>query len=166
MDKKNFLGALVSESHRQKVLSYVELAQQEGGTVLSKMDVSDLPDKIAGGFYMRPTVITGLAPQCRVQQEEIFGPVVTLTPFESEDEVVAMANAVDYGLSASVWTSDVSRTHRVARRIQCGTVWVNSWMYRNLRAPLGGMKSSGVGREGGDYSLEFFTEIQNVSVAY
>lgn len=166
LDKRTFVGALVSQSHLEKVLSYVELAQSEGGTVLTKMEIGDLPSSMQNGYFMRPTVITGLDYRCRVQQEEIFGPVVTITPFDREEEVLQMANSVEYGLSASLWTSDVTRVHRMAKQIQAGTVWVNSWMYRNLRSPLGGMKNSGVGREGGDYSLNFFTETQNVSIAY
>ncbi len=166
MSKKSFVGALVSRDHLDKVLSYVELAKKEGGTVLTKTGVEGLSEAHKLGFYMRPTVITGLSPECRVQQEEIFGPVVTITPFTTEEEALTMANGVQYGLSASLWTSDNSRVHRLSKKIQAGTVWVNSWMYRNLRAPLGGMKSSGIGREGGDYSLNFFTETQNVSVSY
>ncbi len=166
LQKTTFLGPLVSQSHLQKVLSYVELAQQEGGRVLTTMDIGNLDAELSNGYFMRPTIITGVGNDCRVQREEIFGPVVTVTSFSSEDEVVTMANGVDYGLAASLWTSDLSRSHRLAKRIQSGTVWVNSWMYRNLRAPLGGMKSSGVGREGGDYSLNFFTETQNVSINY
>ncbi len=144
----------------------MDLARQEGGEVLTNEVVSDLPEALKNGYFMRPTVITGLNNQCRVQQEEIFGPVVTITPFETEEEVLKMANGVQYGLSATLWTSDNSRVHRLSREIQAGTVWVNSWMYRNLRAPLGGMKSSGLGREGGDYSLNFFTETQNISIQY
>ncbi len=166
LQKGTFLGPLVSQSHLEKVLSYVELAQKEGGRVLTTMEIGHLEEEFSQGYFMRPTIIAGLANDCRVQKEEIFGPVVTVTPFSSEEEVVAMANDVDYGLAASVWTSDLSRSHRVAKQLQSGTVWVNSWMYRNLRAPLGGMKSSGVGREGGDYSLSFFTETQNVSISY
>lgn len=161
----SFMGALVSKPHLEKVLSYVELAKKEGGKVLTSQKV-DVESSIEKGYYMRPTVITGLAPDCRVQQEEIFGPVVTITPFETEEEMLAMANGVQYGLSATLWTSDNSRVHRLAPKIQAGTVWVNSWMYRNLRAPLGGMKSSGIGREGGDYSINFFTETQNISIQY
>lgn len=165
-DKKSFIGALVSKEHLEKVLSYVELAKEEGGTIHTSSEVQGLSEPIKNGYYMRPTVITGLPKNCRVQQEEIFGPVVTITPFKTEEEALELANSVDYGLSATLWTSDVSRAHRVSGQIQAGTVWVNSWMYRNLRAPLGGMKHSGVGREGGDYSLNFFTEIQNVSIRY
>ncbi|MCJ8277849.1 MAG: aldehyde dehydrogenase family protein, partial [Bdellovibrionales bacterium] len=135
-------------------------------TIHTRREVEGLTDEIKEGYYMRPTVITGLEPTCRVQQEEIFGPVVTITPFKSEEEALEMANGVDYGLSATLWTENTSRAHRMAGQIQAGTVWVNSWMYRNLRAPLGGMKSSGLGREGGDYSLNFFTETQNVSISY
>lgn len=166
MDENSFVGALVSKPHLDKVLGYVKLAEEEGGTVLTSREVKGLSSDQKNGYFMRPTVITGLPNDCRVQTEEIFGPVVTITPFETEEEVIAMANSVQYGLSASLWTSDVSRAHRVSKQIQSGTVWVNSWMYRNLRAPLGGMKSSGIGREGGDYSLNFFTETQNVSLQY
>ena len=165
-EKSSFLGALVSKNHLDKVQSYISLAKEEGGKVLTSSEVRGLPVSMKNGYFMRPTVITGLDYQCRVQQEEIFGPVVTITPFETEDEVLQMANSVQYGLSASLWTSDSGRVHRLSRQIQSGTVWVNSWMFRNLRAPLGGMKSSGVGREGGDYSLNFFTETQNISINY
>lgn len=163
---ENFVGALVSKPHMEKVLSYIELAKEEGGTVHTSHEVVGLSQETQQGYYVRPTVITGLDFQCRVQQEEVFGPVVTITPFETEEEVLEMANSVDYGLSASLWTSDNARVHRLSKQIKAGTVWVNTWMFRNLRAPLGGMKSSGLGREGGDYSLNFFTEIQNVSISY
>ena len=165
-DDKNFIGALVSKSHLEKVLSYVKQAEKEGGKIETQTELKGLGEEIKGGYYMRPTVITGLDSKSSIQQEEIFGPVVTLTPFESEREVLEMANGTQYGLSASLWTSDNDRVHRLSKKIQAGTVWVNSWMYRNLRAPLGGMKSSGLGREGGDYSLDFFTETQNVSIEY
>lgn len=166
MSKKSFLGALVSKEHLEKVKSYVQLARQEGGLVHTNEDVQGLDPTLAEGYFMRPTVISGLSHECRVQQEEIFGPVVTLTPFETEEEVIAMANSVPYGLSASLWTQNSDRVHRVSGQIKSGTVWVNSWMYRNLAAPLGGMKHSGQGREGGDYSLNFFTETQNISIRY
>jgi aminomuconate-semialdehyde/2-hydroxymuconate-6-semialdehyde dehydrogenase len=162
----NYIGALVSKSHLDKVQSYVKLAQEEGGTVHTNTEVSGLSPEFQNGYYMRPTVISGLAPTCRTQQEEIFGPVVVVTPFESEEELLSMANGVKYGLSASLWTSDVQRAHSLSRRIQAGTVWVNEWMRRDLRVPFGGMKSSGVGREGGDSSLNFFTETQTISVSY
>ena len=165
-EEKTFIGALVSKAHLEKVLSYVELAKKEGGKLHTFPEVDGLNGEIRDGYYMKPVVITGLDSRSRVQQEEIFGPVVTITPFETEEELLEMANGVSYGLSASLWTSDNSRVHRLSRQIQAGTVWVNSWMYRNLRAPLGGMKGSGLGREGGDYSLNFFTETQNVSIQY
>ena len=165
-EKGTFVGALVSKPHLDKVKSYVELAKEEGGKVLTSSEVKGLSEENKNGYYMRPTVITGLSPQCRVQQEEIFGPVVTITPFKTEDEVLEMANGVKYGLSATLWTENASRVHRMSKEIQAGTVWVNSWMYRNLKAPLGGMKQSGIGREGGDYSLNFFTETQLVSISY
>ena len=158
-------GALVSNVQHDKVLGYIELALAEGGKIHCGGGVpKSLPDRCKKGYFVEPTVITGLPPDCRVNQEEIFGPVVTITPFDSEDEAVALANCTDYGLSASVWTSDVSRAHRVAERINSGTVWVNCWMLRDLRVPFGGMKSSGVGREGGDESLRFFTEPKNVCI--
>ncbi len=166
LQQDTFVGALVSKQHLEKVKSYVDLAKEEGGTIHTSTEVQGLPENLKNGYFMRPTVITGLAPDCRVQQDEIFGPVVTITPFNTEEEVLQMANSVQYGLSASLWTTDTSRAHRLSGQIQAGTVWVNSWMYRNLRAPLGGMKSSGIGREGGDYSINFFTETQNISIAF
>ena len=162
----NFLGALVSKPHLEKVKGYVELAQKEGGQVHTSQEVTGLSAEHADGYYMRPTVVTGLDPSCRTQQEEIFGPVVAITPFESEEEVLTMANGVQYGLSASLWTQNSDRVHRLSRQIQAGTVWVNTWMARDLRVPFGGMKASGLGREGGDSSLNFFTEPQTVCVKY
>lgn len=153
-----FMGALVSEGHQQKIASYVSLAQEEGGKVLCGGHAVSH----GGGFYFAPTVIEGLPMVCRTNQEEIFGPVVTLTPFQTDEEAVAMANMSTYGLAAQVWTSDVSRAHRVAASVKCGIVWVNCWMVRDLRTPFGGMKSSGVGREGGWEALRFFTEPKNI----
>ena len=152
-------GALISAAHRDKVMGYIELAKQEGGTVVAGGSRVDRQ-----GYFVEPTVITGLGPDCRVLQEEIFGPVVTITPFRDEAEAVRFANATRYGLSASVWTRDLSRAHRVAAAIDSGTVWINCWLLRDLRVPFGGMKESGVGREGGFDSLEFFTEAKNVCV--
>jgi aminomuconate-semialdehyde/2-hydroxymuconate-6-semialdehyde dehydrogenase len=153
------IGALISAPHMQKVLGYIELAQQEGGTIVTGGRRIDRK-----GYFVEPTVITGLGTDCRVLQEEIFGPVVTITPFRDEAEVIAFANSTRYGLSASVWTRDLSRAHRVAAAIDSGTVWINCWLLRDLRVPFGGMKESGVGREGGADSLEFFTEAKNVCV--
>jgi len=160
-------GALVSRQHYDKVRSYVDLAREEGGEILCGGDrPADLPERCAEGYFLQPTVITGLTADCRVNQEEIFGPLVTVMPFRDEDEVVGWANDTPYGLSASVWTSDLSRGHRLAEQIEAGTVWVNCWLVRDLRVPFGGMKQSGVGREGGEEALRFFTEPKNVCVSY
>jgi aminomuconate-semialdehyde/2-hydroxymuconate-6-semialdehyde dehydrogenase len=159
-------GALVSRGHLDKVLSYLQLASEEGGTVLCGGARARLAGRCADGFFVEPTVVTGLGPNCRVNQEEIFGPVVTVTPFEREDQLINMVNGVKYGLSASLWTRDLGRAHRVAERIDAGTVWVNCWLLRDLRTPFGGMKQSGVGREGGDEALRFFTEPKTVCVRY
>ena len=165
IDAATEVGALISEAHRRKVSGYVELARQEGGEVLCGGGVpADLPERLRGGYFLEPAVIVGLGPECRVVQEEIFGPVVTVTPFDSTDEAVAYANGSRYGLSASVWTRDLGRAHRVAAAIESGTVWVNTWLLRDLRVPFGGMKESGVGREGGFESLDFFTEAKNVCI--
>ncbi len=158
-------GALISRDHRDKVLRYIELASEEGGTIRCGGRVpSPVNDRCRDGFFVEPTVVTDLPVDCRVNREEIFGPVVTITPFETEDEVVSYANNTDYGLSASLWTENLSRAHRIADRIACGTIWVNCWMLRDLRVPFGGMKHSGVGREGGEEALRFFTEPKNVCV--
>jgi aminomuconate-semialdehyde/2-hydroxymuconate-6-semialdehyde dehydrogenase len=162
----HFIGALVSRDHLEKVKSYVSLAQQEGGKIETGFEQIPLDEDHKNGYFMRPTVITGLSSGCRVMQEEIFGPVVTIAPFSTEEDVVAMANSVDYGLAASLWTKDIQRVHRMARHLEVGTLWVNTWMMRDLRVPFGGMKMSGVGREGGVHSMEFFTEATNVCVKY
>ncbi len=153
------VGALVSEAHMNKVLGYVELARQEGGSIAT--GGKRVGDR---GFFVEPTVITGLGCDCRVLQEEIFGPVVTITPFDGDEQAIEFANSTRYGLSASVWTSNLTRAHRVAAALDAGTVWINCWLLRDLRVPFGGMKDSGVGREGGFESLRFFTETKNVCV--
>jgi aminomuconate-semialdehyde/2-hydroxymuconate-6-semialdehyde dehydrogenase len=153
------IGALISAAHLDKVLGYIELAKEEGGTIAAGGRRLDRK-----GWFVEPTVITGLGCDCRVLQEEIFGPVVTITPFDDEAEAIAFANSTRYGLSASVWTRDLSRAHRVAAAIDSGTVWINCWLLRDLRVPFGGMRESGVGREGGFESLRFFTEAKNVCV--
>ncbi|HKD16848.1 MAG TPA: aldehyde dehydrogenase [Thermoanaerobaculia bacterium] len=165
LDASTDVGALVSEPHLRKVEGYVELAKEEGGDVLvGGKRPANLPERVRGGYFLEPTVIAGLDCQRRVMQEEIFGPVVTVTPFESPEEAIAYANGTRYGLSASVWTRDLQKAHRVAAALESGTVWVNTWLLRDLRVPFGGMKESGVGREGGFDSLEFFTEAKNICV--
>ena len=158
-DPSTDVGALISAAHLEKVTGYVKLAREEGGSVVTGGNRVD-----RRGYFVEPAVITGLDCNCRVLQEEIFGPVVTITPFDSEDDAIAFANSTRYGLSASVWTRDVQRAHRAAAAIDAGTVWINCWLLRDLRVPFGGMKDSGVGREGGFDSLNFFTEPKNVCV--
>ncbi|MHC4306121.1 MAG: aldehyde dehydrogenase [Planctomycetota bacterium] len=159
------LGALISAEHLAKVESYVELARREAGTICcGGSRPQNLNDRCRGGYFLEPAVITGLDARCRTNREEIFGPVVTVMPFEHEQESVELANATPYGLSASVWTRDLDRAHRVAERLDCGTVWVNCWLLRDLRVPFGGMKQSGLGREGGAEALRFFTEPKNVCI--
>jgi aminomuconate-semialdehyde/2-hydroxymuconate-6-semialdehyde dehydrogenase len=161
-DENTKMGAIVSQSHFEKVLSYIELAQQEGGTILCGGKAVQMEGDLKDGWYISPTVIEGLAYDCRTNQEEIFGPVVTITPFDTEEEVLKMANSVAYGLSSSVWTQDLKRAHRMASLIHAGIVWINCWLIRDLRTPFGGIKNSGVGREGGFEALRFFTEPKNV----
>lgn len=165
-DPKANLGAIVSESHMEKILSYVELAKQEGGTVLTGGKRVFLEAPYDKGYYIEPTIIEGLSYDCRTNQEEIFGPVVTITPFDTEDEVLMMANSTEYGLAGTVWTADLKRAHRVADNLQLGIVWINAWLVRDLRTPFGGVKSSGVGREGGWEALRFFTEAKNIFIKY
>jgi aminomuconate-semialdehyde/2-hydroxymuconate-6-semialdehyde dehydrogenase len=158
-DASTDVGALNSEAHLQKVAGYLALAKEEGGTIVTGGNRLDRP-----GFFLEPAVITGLGIECRVLQEEIFGPVVTITPFDDDADAIRCANSTKYGLSATVWTRDLKRAHRVAAALHAGTVWINCWLLRDLRVPFGGMKESGVGREGGFESLQFFTEAKNVCV--
>ena len=160
------IGAVVSKPHMEKVLSYVELAKEEGGNILTGGKQVELEGRCAEGYFIEPTVIENLVYDCRTNQEEIFGPVVTLTPFETEEEVLKMANSTTYGLSATIWTEDLNKAHRVAEEIESGIVWVNCWLLRDLRTPFGGVKNSGVGREGGWQALDFFTEPKNVCIKY
>ncbi len=158
------VGAVVSEAHMEKILSYVQLAQEEGGTILLGGKRKIVEGECKNGWFVEPTIIEGLPYNCRTNMEEIFGPVVTLTPFETEEEVIMMANSTKYGLSASIWSENLSRAHRVAEQIDAGIVWVNTWLLRDLRTPFGGIKQSGVGREGGFHALEFFTEPKNICI--
>jgi aminomuconate-semialdehyde/2-hydroxymuconate-6-semialdehyde dehydrogenase len=157
------VGAVVSKDHQAKILHYIQLAQEEGGTVECGGQAL-YPEGAEGGFYVAPTVITGLSMGCRTNQEEIFGPVVTIQAFDSEAEALALANATMYGLAATVWTENLKRAHRVAAHIHSGIVWVNNWLVRDLRTPFGGVKASGIGREGGFEALRFFTEPKNVYI--
>jgi aminomuconate-semialdehyde/2-hydroxymuconate-6-semialdehyde dehydrogenase len=159
-------GALVSESHLQKVLGYIELARQEGGKILCGGKRAQMSGRCAEGWFLEPTVIEDLGPDCRVNQEEIFGPVVTLWPFDSEQEALQLANGTPYGLTATVLSRDVARCHRLAAKLEAGLIWINCWMLRDLRVPMGGVKQSGVGREGGFEAMRFFTEPRNVTIKY
>jgi len=193
-DETTDVGAIVSKQHFEKIMSYIELAKEEGGTILcggsdfpaesqsrredeaTRIDFAEpepnsisetsrpLTQAVPTGWFIQPTVIEGLPFDCRTNQEEIFGPVVTIMPFDTEEEVLAYANSVCYGLSATVWTENLSRAHRMAASLESGIVWINCWLLRDLRTPFGGMKNSGVGREGGFEALRFFTEEKNVCV--
>lgn len=159
------VGATVSEPHYQKILSYIELAQEEGGTILAGGHAVH-PQGHEKGWYVAPTVIENLSMDCRTNQEEVFGPLVTIMPFDTEEEALALANNTNYGLASTLWTENLSRAHRMAKEIEAGIVWINTWLLRDLRTPFGGVKSSGVGREGGFEALRFFTEVKNVCIQY
>jgi aminomuconate-semialdehyde/2-hydroxymuconate-6-semialdehyde dehydrogenase len=166
LDERTEQGAIVNKTQLEKIKFYVDLAQKEGGKIALGGSAPQPPnERCRNGYFFPPTVITGLPVSCRTNREEIFGPVVTITPFDKEEEVIGYANDCDYGLASSVWTQNLSRAHRVAERINTGTVWVNCWLVRDLRVPFGGMKQSGVGREGGEEALRFFTEPKNVCIA-
>ena len=158
------LGPLISEEHRGKVLSYYKLAVEEGATVVTGGGVPRMTGPLKGGFFVEPTIWTGLSDDARVVREEIFGPCCAILPFDDEDDVIARANSTKYGLASTIWTENVSRAHRVARQLDTGICWVNSWFLRDLRTPFGGAKASGIGREGGVHSLEFYTELENVCI--
>jgi aminomuconate-semialdehyde/2-hydroxymuconate-6-semialdehyde dehydrogenase len=158
------LGAVVSQTHQQKILAYVSLAQEEGGKILTGGKSLQIKGDCAKGYFIEPTIIENLAHNCRTNLEEIFGPVVTIMPFDTEAEALEYANVVRYGLAATVWTSDLNRALRVSQQLESGIVWVNCWLLRDLRTPFGGVKDSGVGREGGFEALNFFTEAKNVCI--
>jgi len=164
LDENSNLGAVVSLPHMEKVLSYVDLAKEEGGKVLCGGERVVLTGELENGYYIAPTIIENLSYDCRTNQEEIFGPVVTIMPFDTEEEVIMMANSTKYGLASTVWTENLTKAHNVAAQIHAGIVWVNCWLLRDLRTPFGGVKNSGVGREGGFEALHFFTEPKNVCI--
>ena len=164
LDEKTKVGAIVSQQHQQKILSYIELAKTEGGKILCGGTQINLTDQNKNGYYIAPTIIEGLNYDCRTNQEEIFGPVVTITPFDTEEEVLMMANSTQYGLASILWTENLTRTHQMTNNLHAGIVWVNCWLLRDLRTPFGGVKASGVGREGGFEALDFFTEPKNVCI--
>ncbi len=157
-------GAIVSKAHYEKILRCIEKAKQEGGKLLCGGNAVKLEGRCANGFFIQPTVIEGLGPECQTNQKEIFGPVVTLQSFKTEEEGLQLANATSYGLAATIWTQDISKANRVAAKVESGIIWVNCWLLRDLRTPFGGMKNSGVGKEGGWEALRFFTESKNVCI--
>ncbi|MFM9840468.1 MAG: aldehyde dehydrogenase [Cyclobacteriaceae bacterium] len=166
LDDKTRIGALVSAVHKKKVLSYIELAKQEGGKILCGGEQVKVTGRCEGGYFVSPTVITGLDQNCRTNQEEIFGPVVTIMPFDKDEEAIAFANSTAYGLSATIWTENLKRAHRVAHQLKSGIIWINCWLLRDLRTPFGGMQQSGVGREGGWEAMKFFTEAKNICIKF
>jgi aminomuconate-semialdehyde/2-hydroxymuconate-6-semialdehyde dehydrogenase len=163
-DKATGIGPLISQEHRRKVLSYYAKAKAEGASVVTGGGIPDMPGELAHGSWVQPTIWTGLPETSAVVKEEIFGPCCHVAPFDSEAEVIRMANDTEYGLATTIWTTNLARAHRVAARIDVGICWVNSWFLRDLRTPFGGSKWSGIGREGGVHSMEFYTELRNVCV--
>lgn len=165
-DPRTNMGPLVSEEHYKKVTSYLEIAKQENATLITGgKRPSNLPDYLKNGYYLEPTIYVQENPEARICQEEIFGPVVTIIPFDTEEEAVQIANNTQYGLNGVIWTENLQRAHRISHQVRAGTIWVNCWFVRDLRAPFGGFKKSGIGREGGKHSLEFFTEAKNICIA-
>jgi aminomuconate-semialdehyde/2-hydroxymuconate-6-semialdehyde dehydrogenase len=158
------LGPLISAEHKQKVLSYFQKAREEGATVVTGGGVPKMPNELAEGHWVQPTIWTGLPETASVVREEVFGPCCHIAPFDTEDEVIALANDTEYGLATTVWTENLGRAHRVAKQIEVGICWINSWFLRDLRTAFGGAKGSGIGREGGIHSLEFYTELRNVCI--
>jgi aminomuconate-semialdehyde/2-hydroxymuconate-6-semialdehyde dehydrogenase len=164
-DPNTKMGALVSAPHRDKVLAYIESAKAQGASVLCGGDAAAAPnDRCEAGYFVQPTILEGLGPACSINQEEIFGPVITLQRFSTEAEAIKLANDSDYGLAATIWTQDAAKAHRVATQVESGIAWINCWLVRDLRTPFGGVKSSGLGREGGFEALRFFTEPQSVCI--
>jgi len=159
-------GAVVSEAHMNKILSHINYAKEEGGKILIGGERYMQFGRCEGGWFVYPTIIEGLSQDCRTNQEEIFGPVVTIQPFDTEDEVLGLANNSGYGLASTVWTENLTRAHRFAEKLETGIIWINCWLVRDLRTPFGGMKNSGVGREGGIEALHFFTEAKNICISY
>lgn len=158
------IGPLISQGHREKVLEYYAIARDEGATVETGGGIPELDDPYSGGSYVQPTVLTGLPESARTVREEIFGPVCHVQPFDDDDEAIAMANDSPYGLCAALWTTDLQRAHTLAARLDVGITWVNSWFLRDLRTPFGGTGMSGIGREGGTHSVDFYSEIRNVCI--
>lgn len=166
LDEKTEQGAIVNKTQLDKIKFYVDLAHKEGGRIsLGGKPPERINERCKSGYFFHPTVITDLPVSCRTNREEIFGPVITITPFDHEEEVIGYANDTEYGLASSIWTQNLNRAHRVAEKIHTGTVWVNCWLIRDLRVPFGGMKQSGIGREGGEEALRFFTEPKNICIA-
>ena len=164
MEPNTKQGAVVSKQHFEKVLRCIETARQEGGKILCGGKPVKLEGRCANGFFIEPTIIEGIGPECETNKEEIFGPVVTLQKFSTDDEALELANACEYGLAATLWTQDITRANRIGAKLEAGIIWVNCWLLRDLRTPFGGMKNSGVGREGGWEALRFFTEAKNICV--
>jgi aminomuconate-semialdehyde/2-hydroxymuconate-6-semialdehyde dehydrogenase len=166
LDEKSKQGAIVSKVHFEKIMSCIAIAKQEGGKILCGGNAIKLEGRCANGYFIEPTIIEGLDQQCKTNQEEIFGPVITIQSFETEEEALQLANATQYGLAATIWTQDISKANRMAAKVQSGIVWVNCWLLRDLRTPFGGIKNSGIGREGGWEALKFFTEAKNVCIQF
>jgi aminomuconate-semialdehyde/2-hydroxymuconate-6-semialdehyde dehydrogenase len=164
LEQSTQIGPLISKQHREKVLSYYKLAREEGATVVAGGGIPKFGNDLDHGCYVQPTIYTGLRESARCVKEEIFGPVCHIAPFDADDEAVAMANDTRYGLAASIWTTNLKRGHRVAQQMNVGITWVNCWFLRDLRTPFGGAGLSGIGREGGLHSLNFYSELNNICI--
>jgi len=166
LDEKNKQGSIVSKIHFEKILNSIETAKKEGGKIICGGNAIEIKERCANGYFIEPTIIEGLGPECKTNREEIFGPVVTLQSFNSVDEALMLANATEYGLAATIWTQDISKANIVAAKVEAGIIWINCWLRRDLRTAFGGVKNSGVGREGGWEALRFFTEAKNVCIEF